>query len=97
MWPLGDEAGTFEFGQPQAKLFAATPAADELKEFLLETFKGQTRSFAEIQEQTWNLPFIEKHYRAAIKDLKSAEMVQITPIASKTEKGLKGPDRVTFL
>ena len=97
MWPLGDEAGTFEFGQPQAKLFAATPTADELKEVLLETFKGQTRTFAEIQEQTWNLPFIEKHYRAAIKDLKNAGMVQITPIASKTEKGLKGPDRVTFL
>jgi hypothetical protein len=97
MWPLGDEAGTFEFGQPQVSLFSSTPSVEELQNLLLEKYKGRILGFDAIREDTWSWPFVEKHYRAAIKELKQQGTVAITPVTSKTERGLKGADKVKFL
>jgi three-Cys-motif partner protein len=96
MSPLGDEKGTFEFGQAQTKLFTSAPPIDDLKAILIETFQGRTLSFDGIREETWRLPFIEKQYREAIKGLRDAGKVEITPVTSKTEKGLTKGDRVKF-
>ena len=97
MWPLGDEAGTFEFGQRQSSLFSSTPSTEQLKNSLLDRYHGRIIGFDEIREDTWDLPFIEKHHRSAIKDLKELRRVSVTPVTSKTERGLKGSDRVRFL
>jgi hypothetical protein len=67
-----------------------------LKAILIETFQGRTLSFDGIREETWRLPFIEKQYREAIKGLRDAGKVEITPVTSKTEKGLTKGDRVKF-
>jgi hypothetical protein len=74
----------------------------DLKKYLLERFKGKRLSYEEIQEQVctpWNTepPYIDKHYRAAIKDLESNSKVKIDRISSKTKRGLSGEDMITFL
>ncbi len=97
MWPLGDEAGTFEFGQSQRNLISSTPSIAELQRVLLDKYKGRTLSFDAVREETWDLPFIEKHYREAIKAMFKNQQVEIIPVTSKTTRGLREADRVRFI
>ena len=39
---------------------------------------------------------MEKDIRAAIKEMKKEGLVSTTPVTSKTDRGLKGDDIVTF-
>jgi three-Cys-motif partner protein len=95
MWPLGDEAGTFDYsGVAQGVLISQTPLESELREILLREFAGQDVSFNDIREETWHLPFIEKHYRSVLKSLEGSA-VTITRTESK-KTGLKGRDRIQF-
>jgi three-Cys-motif partner protein len=64
-------------------------------------FAGQTLAFDAVREamcHPWyqELPFVEKHYRAALKDLAKEGIVKVEPVTSKTSRGLSGLDRVTF-
>jgi len=96
MWPLGDQDGTFDFsGEAQGVLISKTPNESELKDILLRRFSGQKAAFGDILEMTWNLPFIEKHYRSVIKEMESKGIVAVTRITSK-RSGLKGQDLVEF-
>jgi three-Cys-motif partner protein len=96
MWPLGDEEGTFDFsGSSQGVLISQTPQPDELKEILLREFAGCQIAFDDILGKTWPLPFIAKHYRSVLQQLRSTGVVEITPVSSK-EKGLAGRDLVRF-
>lgn len=96
MWPLGDEEGTFDFsGNSQGVLISQTPQPDELKAILLRKFAGRQIAFDDILGKTWTLPFIAKHYRSVLQQLRSAGVVEITPVTSK-EKGLAGRDLVRF-
>jgi len=96
MWPLGDEEGTFDFsGNSQGVLISQTPQLDELKGILLREFAGQQVAFDDIHEKTWPLPFIEKHYRSVLQQLRSSGVVVVTPVSSKG-KGLSGRDLVSF-
>lgn len=96
MWPLGDEEGTFDFsGKSQGILISQTPQTDELRAILLRSFAGQQLAFDDIRGKTWALPFIEKHYRSVLQDLRTSRIVEVTPITSKAE-GLKGRDLVRF-
>jgi len=96
MWPLGDEDGTFDFsGESQGVLISRTPQILELREILLRIFADREIPFDSIREETWNLPFIERHYREAIQKLRSDGIVTVTPITSK-KSGLREKDMVRF-
>lgn len=97
MWPLGDEDGTFDFsGRSQGILISRAPRLEELREILVREFKGQRVEFDQIREQTWGLPFVEKHYRAVTKQLRSEGLTNVTPVTSK-KTGVKGKDLVEFV
>jgi three-Cys-motif partner protein len=98
MWPLGDEEGIFDFsGEKHGILFSSSPREDELKEVLLRKYAGKEVEFDQLREETWDLPFIEKHYRAVVKRLKERGLARITPVTSRTDRGLRERDRVCFL
>lgn len=98
MWPLGDEEGLFDYsGKESGLLFSRSPSEDELRAFLLREYRGKEIGFDTLRGETWELPFIEKHYRAVIKQLKSERLVTVTPVTSKTDRGLKHKDRICFL
>jgi spore photoproduct lyase len=85
----------------QMRLFDVNSIQD-LKKYLLERFKGKQLSYEKIIEQvctSWNTepPYIDKHYRQALKQLEIDKKVKIDRITSKTKNGLSGEDIVTFL
>lgn len=96
MWRLGDEEGTFDFsGDSQGVLISETPQLDELKAVLLREFAGQQVAFDDVCGRTWRLPFIEKHYRSVLQELRSTGIIEVIPVSSKG-KGLAGRDLVRF-
>lgn len=96
MWPLGDEEGTFDFsGTSQDVLISQTPELSELRAIILREFAGQRIAFEDIRALTWSLPFIEKHYRSVLQQLRASGIVQVSPVTSKG-KGLDGRDLITF-
>jgi len=96
MWPLGDEEGTFVYSAAsQLRLFSQQPSEIELTHRLLETFQGRAISFDQIRMETWNWPFLEKHYRKALKNMESQGIIKIQRRESK-RSGLKGKDLVIF-
>lgn len=96
MWPLGDEEGTFNYsGQSKGVLISMTPTTEELEGILLREFKGSELAFDELRERTWDLPFIEKHYRDVIKRLEGTR-VRVRRVTSK-RTGIAGKDRIRFL
>ena len=95
MWPLGDEEGTFDYsGESQGILISSTPTVQELGSILLHEFKGKELGFDELRERTWMLPFVEKHYREALKRLEGKDAA-IRRITSK-RTGISGHDMIRF-
>lgn len=95
MWPLGDEEGTFDYsGESQGVLISSTPTIQELETILIAEFKGKEVGFDELREQTWMLPFVEKHYREVVRRLEG-NGVAVRRITSK-RTGIKGDDRILF-
>jgi three-Cys-motif partner protein len=98
MWPIGDEEGLFDFsGEKFGVLFSSSPREEELGRLLLREYPGKEVEFDQLREETWDLPFIEKHYRAVVKQLAKEGLVRITRVSSKTDRGLRERDRVHFL
>jgi three-Cys-motif partner protein len=98
MWPLGDEEGLFDFsGEKHGVLFSSSPREGELRAALLREYVGKEVEFDRLREETWDLPFVEKHYRSVVKRLKEEGRVTITPVTSKTDRGLQRRDLVRFL
>lgn len=96
MWPLGDEGGTFDFSaNVQGVLISKTPKEEELEQLLLRNFGGREIGFDSLREETWRLPFIEKHYRSVLKRLEERGNVTVRRITSK-KTGLKGLDLIRF-
>jgi spore photoproduct lyase len=84
----------------QMRLFDIHSIQD-LKQYLLDRFKGNCLCYEEIQEQVctpWQTepPYIDKHYRKALKELEKEKKVKIERITSKTKIGLSGKDLITF-
>jgi three-Cys-motif partner protein len=95
MWPLGDEQGTFDYsGEPQGILISESPTEQDLRNTLLRMFKGREISFDELCEQSWDLPFITRHFRAVLKTMEGQE-ITIQRITSK-KTGINGADRIRF-
>jgi len=100
--------GTFAYLGPeeitartQMRLFDIHSIQD-LKKYLLDRFKGKSLGYEEIQEQVctpWYTepPYIDKHYREALKGLEKEGKVKVNRITSKTKRGLGGEDIITFL
>lgn len=86
--------------QTQMRLFDIHSIKD-LKGYLIERFKGKSLSYEEIQEQVcvpWYTepPYIDKHYREALKELEKEEKIKIKRISSRTKRGLAGRDVIIF-
>lgn len=85
----------------QMRLFDIN-SIQNLKNYLLERFKGKCLSYEEIQKQVcspWNEepPYTDPHYRKALKELEKEKKIKIDRITSRTERGLRGDDMITFL
>ncbi len=65
--------------------------------YLQKAYVGSGReiTFLQLQEETYRLPFIEKHYREAIKQMEAAGEVVINRVESK-KTGIKDGDIITF-
>ena len=77
-------------------LFSSEPNIKELEEFLLETFSGTKQTFEDIVVQTLNSPFIEKHYREALKKLNKEGVIKKIHVSTKTDRGFGGKDVAVF-
>lgn len=86
----------------QVKFFDINNIQD-LKVYLLDRFKGKCLSYNKLQEvvcSPWYTepPYIDKHYRQALKELEKAEgIIKVDRVTSKTPRGLAGNDIITFL
>lgn len=95
--------GTFAYLGPedfaahhQMTLFPDTSNIASLKKYLLERFRGQKLAYDKVREESWETPFIDKHFREALKELIKEDKINISPVTSKTERGLRGQDKITF-
>ena len=96
MWKLGDEEGTFDYSAShQGVLFSRTPTVEELEDYLKKNYSGREITFLELQIETYKLPFIEKHYREAIRNLEKEELVEVKRVQSK-KTGIKDRDTIIF-
>lgn len=75
---------------------------DEIKGYLLSTYKGSIKSFIEIiEEQIDETPYLVKHIRQAIKDLEKESKVNIlreieTTKYGKPRVGIDNSDKIKF-
>lgn len=68
-----------------------------LKNLLLKEFAGRTISYDKVQEEScMDTNLVDKDYREALKGLRNDGHIQVKPVTSKTERGLRGRDLVTF-
>jgi len=86
--------------QSQMRLFDIH-IIEDLKKFLLQRFKGETIAYDKIQEEVcipWcsEPPYIDQHYRQALKELESERKIRIERVTSRTPRGLSGDDQITF-
>ena len=88
----------------QMKLFDIN-SIEDLKEYLLERFRGRKIGYDKIQEEVcvpWysEPPYIDKHYREALLQLENEKTerkkVTVNRITSKTYRGLSRADEITF-
>lgn len=67
-----------------------------LKEYLLTRFKGNTKTFRQVLEETYMYTrFVETHYRGAIKKLEGDKKVKIA--GKGPREGINDNTRITFL
>ena len=98
MWKWSENEGSLEVGaQSEQMLLFPVRSTNQLKEDLQKWGLGKRRAtFDEIRKQTWHWYYREKHYRAALKELKKEGVVETIAVSSKTASGLRGKDIVQF-
>jgi len=99
MWPIGEEEGTFDYSATrQGVLFPRTPSVGDLCLFLERNYcgSGKVVSFDQLREETWELPFIEKQYRDAVKRLEQEALIKIKRMGPRRKGGIKGKDCIYF-
>jgi three-Cys-motif partner protein len=80
----------------QMTLFSTEPNVNELEQALLRKFSRQKITFDDIINSTLEWPFIEKHYREALKNLKQKNMINKIPIDTKGDRGFRARDTAIF-
>jgi len=89
---LGPKESSYRY---QQKLFDDTILS--LKEYLLKMFKGESKTFDEILEETYqDTRFVESEYRQALKELEKEKIIKVERATSKTSRGLRGKDKIIF-
>ncbi|MHC4544383.1 MAG: three-Cys-motif partner protein TcmP [Planctomycetota bacterium] len=73
----------------------------ELKKYVLEKFRDETLTYDDVQEKAchpWysEPPYIDKHFRQALKELENEHKIKVDRVTSKTERGLSKKDIITF-
>ncbi len=53
-------------------------------------------TYDQIEEETWEAPFVDKHYRAVLKGMGKAGTISVKRVSSK-RTGLKGKDEISIL
>jgi hypothetical protein len=66
-----------------------------MRQILLREFSGKELTFDDIRKHSWKIPFVEKHYREVIQELRAEGIVRVTPVTSK-KSGLRRQDLVRF-
>lgn len=81
----------------QLSMFPEEPTVDDLASYLMNLYAGKERTFDQVLEETYAFtPFIEKHYRAALKDAWRAGTLEVTQVDSQRANALRGADRMRF-
>jgi len=89
---LGPKESSYRY---QQKLFDDTLSS--LKEYLLKRLKGESKTFDEILEETYqDTRFVEPEYRQVLKELEKGNIIKVERVTSKTSRGLSGKDKVIF-
>jgi len=94
MWKHSRD-GHLDCGDGQMVLFPEK-TIESIKDFLLGKYSGQEIDFDTMREKNWKLFCREKEFREAIKALKKEGKVSLTPVSSKTPRGCKGKDKISF-
>ena len=98
MWKLGDEEGTFDYSaKSQGVLFSSTPTEDQLIEYLKKNYltKNKSIEFMQLRIDTYQLPFLEKHYRGALKKMEADGLINIERKVS-IRSGIRDGDFINF-
>jgi three-Cys-motif partner protein len=94
-------AGDFSYLGPEDGVRRLQPSffdgdVKPLRDLLLSRFKGLTLTYDQVEEQTWEEPYVDKHYRAVLKTMEKDGAIRINRISSK-RIGLKQNDEISFL
>ena len=98
MYRSGTE-GTYSYQgkeHSQMTLFSEMPSIKELEDSLLDEFAGKRVTFDDIIKSTLDWPFIEKHYRKALNNLKEGNVIKKIPVTTKAQRGFNGDDTAIF-
>jgi three-Cys-motif partner protein len=84
-----------KFGNQQLRLWEFN--IDSFQRYLLERFKGQTRTFFQIMEDSYtDTPYVEPQYRAALKSIRDQKLSSYLPCKPHPKGGLDYDDCFTF-
>lgn len=96
MWKHSDAHRPLEVADGQPILFPLK-SVDDLRGKLFSKYQrtGERIAFQKIVEDNWSWYYLEKHYRDALKKLKTEGKLEVIPVTSK-RSGLGGEDTVVF-
>ena len=80
----------------QISLFSTEPDTGELEIYLLKNFKGEKVTFDEIIDSTLDSPFIEKHVREVLNNLRKEGIIKKVPKTTIAQRGFNGKDIAIF-
>lgn len=100
MFSAGGQSLTYSALGPQdsqLSMFSEEPTVDDLAGYLLKLYAGKERTFDQVLEETYPFtPFVEKHYRAALKSAWKEGTLEVTQVDSQRGYALRGADRIHF-
>jgi hypothetical protein len=68
-----------------------------LKKELLGKMSGRTLAFDELVDECCDDNELRQpDYRKALQELRREDRIEVSPITSKTQRGLRGEDAITF-